>query len=176
MRTNLELKVSYPSLDEAASVARALGARREGVLHQRDTYFLAGAQRLKLREIRGGRSELIYYERSDSNSSRYSRYSVVGVKNRTAVKRLFSSLFGVRVVVTKRRLLYIHKNARIHIDSVQGLGNYLEFEVLVTQGKRQTRTLMIFLQKQFGIKENSVIGGSYSDLLLRRVRRGTNRA
>ncbi len=176
MPKNLELKASYPSHDEALRIARALGARREGTLIQKDTYFLSGAERLKLREIRGDHAELIFYRRPNTGSTRYSEYSVLRVSEPRRVKSLFSRLFGTRAVVVKKRILFILKNARIHIDSVAGLGNYIEFEVLVLHGRKQAESLMALLQEQFRIRKRSLIGGSYSDLLLRRSRRGTNRA
>ncbi|OGU25770.1 MAG: hypothetical protein A2X66_00025 [Ignavibacteria bacterium GWA2_54_16] len=176
MPENLELKASSRSLVEALRTAGKLGARREGVLRQTDTYFLTGADRLKLREIRGDHVELIFYRRPNASSVRYSKYTVVSVSEPARVKRLFSKLFGIRVIVVKKRILYIYKNARIHIDSVKGLGSFIEFEVLVLHGKRQAESLMAFLRKEFRIRKSSIIGGSYSDILLRQRRRGIHRA
>lgn len=176
MPRNLELKAVYPSHLEALRIAGQIGARRKGTLRQTDTYFLLGSDRLKLREIRGDHAELIFYRRPDTDSTRYSDYTVVRVSEPTQVKRLFSRLFGTRVVVVKKRILFIYKNARIHIDSVTGLGNYIEFEVLVLHGKKQAESLMAFLRKEFRIGRESLIGGSYSDILMSRERRGIHRA
>jgi predicted adenylyl cyclase CyaB len=176
MPRNLELKASYRSLVKALRIAEELGARREGSLRQTDTYFLSGSDRLKLREIRGDHAELIFYRRPNTSSVRYSEYSVVRVPEPARVKRLFSKLFGIRVVVVKKRILYIYKNARIHIDLVPGLGNFIEFEVLVLHGRKQAELLMAFLKKEFQIREASIIGGSYSDILLGRKRLGIHRA
>ena len=175
MPKNLELKASYRSLVKALRIAQGLGARREGTLLQTDTYFLSGSDRLKLREIRGDHAELIFYRRPNTNSVRYSEYTVVRVPAPARVKRLFSRLFGIRVVVVKKRILYVYKNARIHLDSVAGLGSFVEFEVLVLFGKKQAESLMALLQKEFRIQKGSIIGGSYSDILLRRKRRGIHR-
>lgn len=175
MPRNLELKATFPSIVEAVRIADRLGARRRGTLRQTDTYFLVGSDRLKLREIRGDHAELISYRRPNKSSTRYSEYTVERVSDPSRMKRLFSRLFGIRVVVVKRRILFIYKNARIHIDSVAGLGNYIEFEVLVLHGAKQAETLMVFLRNEFGIGRNSLIGGSYSDILIRRQRRGIHR-
>jgi len=149
MPKNLELKARYPSLIEAMRYAEGIGAHRTEVLHQKDTYFLSGMVRLKLREIRGNRSEVIAYRRPDTNSIRYSDYAVVQIPNAREVRQLFAQLFGIEVVVKKKRILYLYKNARIHIDFVRGLGNFVEFEVLVVHGKRQAESLMNFLRKRF---------------------------
>jgi adenylate cyclase class IV len=129
-----------------------------------------------MREIRGDHAELIFYRRPNTSSSRYSDYSVVRVSDPKRLKSMFSRLFGIQVVVVKRRLLFLYENARIHIDTVAGLGNYIEFEVLVVRGRKQAAGLMAFLRKEFRIGRKSVIGGSYSDILIRQKRRGTNRA
>jgi len=176
MPRNLELKATYPSIADATRIANRLGAVREGTLRQTDTYFLAGPDRLKLREIRHDHAELIFYRRPDTSSTRYSEYTVVRVSEPARVKRLFSRLFGIQVMVVKKRILFLYKNARIHIDSVAGLGNYIEFEVLVLHGKKQAESLMGLLQDEFQIRRKSLIGGSYSDILLKRHRRGIHRA
>ena len=61
---NIEIKARYPDLDRGKKLAKAAGASYEGVLRQVDTYFIVANGRLKLREINGERSELIYYERA----------------------------------------------------------------------------------------------------------------
>ncbi len=67
-------------------------------------------------------------------------------------------------------MLYLFNNARIHLDSVQGLGSFIEFEVLVTKGKTQAKSLMRTLSKKFSISKAAVIASSYSDLLFRQKR------
>ena len=168
MPSNLELKAVCRSLADAQKIARKIRAKRIGTMHQTDTYFRINRGRLKLREIRGAGSELIYYRRPNRKGSRFSNYLVVPVVSRVAMKRLFRSLFGERTVVRKLRTLYLYKNARIHLDRVKGLGSFIEFEVLNTRGKRQAQTMMIFLKNEFRIRQGAIIAGSYSDLIWKR--------
>jgi len=165
MPTNLELKARFPSSARARRISRALGARFDGILKQTDTYFGVKRGRLKLREINGKSLELIYYRRVNTKGSRYSDYSVLPLQNIQAARRLLTSLFEITVVVKKRRELFLYRNSRIHIDSVAGLGGFIEFEVLVVRGKRQARHLMSFLKSKFEIDSSSLIAGSYSDLI-----------
>ena len=169
MPTNLELKATFQNLKSAEKIARAIGAKRRGVLRQTDTYFKVARGRLKLREMNGARAELIYYVRRDARSKRYSRYEVIPIRDATSVKRLCRILFGQRTVIKKTRILYLYKNARIHIDRVGRLGSYLEFEVIVEKGKKQAQWLMSQLMKDFGISKRSIRAGSYSDLLLSKL-------
>ena len=168
MPTNLELKARFPSVSSAERVARKLTARRVGTLNQVDTYYRISGGRLKVREINQTSVELIFYRRANTTSSRYSDYTIVRCSSAHAVKKLCAALFDVRVVVRKRRILYLYKNARIHIDRVRGLGVYIEFEVVVTKGKQQARRLMATLTEAFGISKQSMIGSSYSDMLARK--------
>jgi predicted adenylyl cyclase CyaB len=165
MPQNLEIKCAYQSLAKARGIARRIGASSKGTLRQIDTYFKVKSGRLKLREINGRQFELIYYHRPNAKSSRYSHYTIIRLEEPSAAKSLFHSLLGVSVVVRKKRALFLYKNARIHIDSVERLGTFMEFEVVVNRGKRQARELMQFLMKEFGIEQKMLLGGSYSDLI-----------
>ena len=167
MPSNLELKVRIASIRHASSLAFKLGARRGGVLAQTDTYYRSPSGRLKVRETQGKQSELIYYHRRNFKGNRYSDYRRIPIEGPREMKGLLADLLGVLCVVKKERRLFLYKNSRIHLDTVQGLGNFLEFEVLVTNGKRQARTLMKELWKALEIRNNAVVAGSYSDLLQR---------
>jgi adenylate cyclase, class 2 len=168
MPTNLEIKAKYSSLARARTISRTLGAEFKGTLRQTDSYFKVKQGRLKLREIDGKQLELIFYRRKNARGSRYSDYTVLELQKREAAERVLNSLFETMVVVKKKRDLFLYKNSRIHVDSVSGLGVFVEFEVLVVRGKKQAQQLMSFLCRKFGIDSTSIIAGSYSDLLLDR--------
>jgi adenylate cyclase, class 2 len=166
--TNLEIKAAYPSAATAKKHAIAIGGKFAGTLAQIDTYYKVGSGRLKLRVINGKRAELIYYQRANTKRSRYSNYTVLELPNATSAGALFQSLFGIWKIVRKKRVLFLYQNARIHIDTVKGLGTFIEFEVIVNLGRKQARALMLFLRKQFVVESNSVIAGSYSDMIQQR--------
>jgi predicted adenylyl cyclase CyaB len=167
---NLELKARYRSLSRAQHVAKKLGAVGKGILRQTDTYFAMSRARLKLRERTDGRAELIFYSRPNTRSGRVSDYVILPVSNSGATKHLLSRMFGMRVIVKKKRSLFLYKNARIHIDTVNRLGSFIEFEVLIKKGKPQAQKLLAELRQAFGIHNRDVVGGSYSDLLLRNLK------
>jgi adenylate cyclase class IV len=125
MPQNLEIKCQYPSLSKAVRIAHAIGASAKGTLSQTDTYFNVRSGRLKLREIDAEKFELIYYHRPNSRSTRYSDYTIIPVQDPRPVKALLKSVLGISVVVRKKRTLFLIRNARIHIDSVSGLGVFL---------------------------------------------------
>ena len=173
MPTNLELKARYPSPQKAHAVARAFGASHRGTLNQEDTYFRVPRGRLKLREAVGETAELIYYERAEETTERWSRFTRVPVIEAAGLRRVLAEAFGVLVVVRKSRDLYLFRDARIHIDDVECLGTFLEFEVTGGETPAAVAT-MRELRGAFGIVDDSVIKVSYSDMILaKRISDGT---
>ncbi|HEV3416932.1 MAG TPA: CYTH domain-containing protein, partial [Pirellulales bacterium] len=79
------------------------------------------------------------------------------------------SALGIRVVVRKTRRIYLSQNVRIHLDEVDGLGSFLEFEaVLDAQTDDAVGQLQIEeLRRQFGIAAGDLLTGSYGDMLVR---------
>ncbi len=165
MLRNLELKASLPSIESARVAARRCGAEFRGILLQEDTYFNVPHGRLKLREFAGAGAELIFYERAEHSLERWSSYSTVAVPEPAPLKQQLSSALGVRVVVKKKRELFLFEGTRIHLDTVEGLGTFLEFEVPVRDETDAARK-MKFLREQFGVADGSIFTPSYSDLIL----------
>ncbi|MBI3006283.1 MAG: class IV adenylate cyclase [Ignavibacteriales bacterium] len=170
MPQNLELKARVSSLQKAADVAANIGARFAGSFQHADTYFKVRSGRLKLREINSKEAELIYYERPNQKGGRYSNYTIVCLTDIPETKKFFRLVFKPLVVVKKKRKLYLYRNARIHLDVVRGLGEFIEFEVLVTKGKPQALRMLGYLRTVFDIEPKSIIGFSYGDLLMRNRR------
>ena len=170
-RRNVELKARYPDLDTGQSTALRLGSVHQDTLRQRDTYFPVVTGRLKLREIRSATgddsSELIWYARSNDSSARTSCFHVVAVSDPGDVIEVLAAATGIPVIVSKTRELFLWHNVRIHLDDVEGLGKFLEFEAVLaadqdeSEGYDQLRTL----EREFGILASDIIGQSYADLL-----------
>jgi predicted adenylyl cyclase CyaB len=166
-RSNIELKACLRSLAEARTTAERLATERLASQHQIDTYFSCRVGRLKLREIIGQRSELIWYERPDLLDAKASRYCLVPVEEAAAIRHALAGALGVRCVVDKHREIYLHHNVRIHLDRVKDLGEFLEFEAVlgpdITEelGYRQ----VAFLRGEFRIADADLLTGSYADLL-----------
>lgn len=171
MPVNLEFKAIYPDLKKAEQIARSLTRRPRVILHQIDSYFEITKGRLKIRELDQHHSELIYYERVNRKGSKFSDFVVVPLRSPSAGKYLCNKLFRKSIVVRKKRIVYLFQNSRIHIDDVQDLGQFVEFEVLVKKGRAQARALMKRLIGQFEVLPHHVVEGSYSDLLMAKSKR-----
>ena len=164
MAVNLELKARTASSESARALAVRCGASPAGTLLQEDTYFTVARGRLKLREIRGTGAELIYYERDEATPERWSQYTRETVSEPAGVKRVLARAFGVLAVVRKRRDLFLFRDARIHVDDVDGLGSFLEFEV--TGGETSaTEATMRDLREAFAVRAEDILKCSYSDMI-----------
>ena len=173
MPLNLEVKVRIESPEFAQRIARSLGGRLQPVLYHVDTYVDVSEGRLKLREFRGRTAELIYYDRASVKGAagRWSSYVIYPVAEPRGLRKNLASKYGIVAIVRKRRKVFLLQNARIHIDVVKGLGAFLEFEVIQSRGPAQAGQLFRRLRKAFGIRGSATIGGSYSELVAKPLRR-----
>jgi homotetrameric cytidine deaminase len=165
MAENLELKARLH--DPAATLARALalGAVDQGTLVQRDTYYPVRHGRLKLRQIEGSGAELIAYRRADATAGGLSSY--VRVPAGGELGPALDAALGTRVVVAKRRRLLLLENVRIHLDEVEGLGAFLEFEAVLgpDHTRQEGEPKLARLKTELGISDDDLVAVGYADLL-----------
>ena len=165
-RRNVELKAHDPDPKRSLATARALGADDHGVLRQRDTYFRAREGRLKLREQEPGGAVLIQYDRPDAAAARESRYRLTEVDDPETLRASLDAALGTLVVVDKERHLLLHDGVRIHLDTVAGLGTFVELEGVAGPDSDlgPEREKVARLSEALGIAD--VLTDSYSDQLL----------
>jgi homotetrameric cytidine deaminase len=165
-RRNVELKALDPDPVRSLAVCRDLGAEDRGVLRQRDTYFRARQGRLKLREEEPGGAVLIQYDRPDAAAARESRYRLAPVPDPDTMRASLDAALGTLVVVDKERHLLLWDGVRIHLDTVAGLGSFVELEGVAPPESDLSaeREKVAHLQDALGIGE--VLTDSYSDRLL----------
>ncbi|HMQ78458.1 MAG TPA: class IV adenylate cyclase [Ignavibacteria bacterium] len=164
---NLELKVKCVDHKAALRAVKLLKARDMGTLNQRDVYFNISPGRLKLRSINDSVHQLIYYKRANRAAAKFSNYYISEIIHPKRVEHILKEIYGIKVIVSKRRKLYLWQNVRIHIDSVKELGKYLEFEILCRTAIQQKRSaeIMKYLKKIFNIKNSEILSSSYSDMM-----------
>jgi homotetrameric cytidine deaminase len=165
-RRNIELKAYDPDPDRSLAAAMELGADDHGVIRQRDTYFRAREGRLKLREEEPGGATLIQYDRPDAAAARESRYRLTEVGDPDALKASLDAALGTLVVVDKERRLLLHDGVRIHLDTVAGLGSFVELEGVAPEGSdlAPEHDKVARLRDALGIDQ--ILTDSYSDRLL----------
>lgn len=163
----MELKARDRDPARSLRVCEEIGATDEGVLSQLDTYFNVPRGRLKLREQSPGGAQLIAYERADDSANTESRYHLVDVPDPAELKAALASTLGVRARVRKTRRLFLHEGVRIHLDEVEGLGSFIEFEGVATAERDADafEPLLTDLRRRFGIADAERLAVSYSDLV-----------
>ncbi len=165
MPRNLEVKAKIASIQNAIEFAEVLHARHAGILRQTDTYFKVPRGRLKLREIHGDHSELIFYEREETSGHRMSQFEQFPVSDPDRLKFLLTSACGVRGIVEKERILFLcNETIRIHLDDVKNLGAFLEFEIPVSDFP-DAEEQMEMLVRHFHIRPSDYVMTSYIDLI-----------
>jgi adenylate cyclase, class 2 len=165
---NLELKARCADLAAARERARAVATAWLGTDEQVDTYFRTRSGRLKLRESTLSGGQLVPYLRPDAAAARRSDYVVIPVPEPARTKQLLAALLGVHRVVRKTREIALHENVRIHLDRVDGLGDFVELEAVwdgSPEGEAEQARRVDFLREALGIRDADLVPLSYEGLL-----------
>jgi predicted adenylyl cyclase CyaB len=167
MPTNIEIKAQVRDLAGLRRLAAAVSDTPVQVIPQEDTFFHSPKGRLKLRQLQPDRGQLVYYERPDQDGPKRSNYYIYETKDPSGLKTALSLSLGVRGVVRKTRYLYLAGQTRIHLDDVEGLGQFMELEVVLRDGQSDAEGQCIAedLMARLGIQKGDLLEGAYMDLL-----------
>ncbi len=169
MPRNVEVKTRVGDLNAVRARVEKLADAPAVVLDQVDTFFRTPEGRLKLRVFPDGKGELIAYRRPDSAGPKTSEYSIYRTSQPEALGAALRGVLGVRGVVRKRRLLYLVGQTRVHLDEVDGLGSFLELEVVLADGQApgDGEAIARQLLRELGVRDEDRVAGAYIDLLER---------
>lgn len=169
MPRNIEIKAVLPNRDAAlAALAKTCEQAPETIL-QHDFFFRCAEGRLKLRVLDRERGELIRYEREDAAATRSSEYQIARTPDPEVLLDILTRTLGRLGEVKKTRILYRVGQTRVHIDQVEGLGDFLELEVVLraNQTDSEGRLIAERLLHEFGIDKAQLVAQAYLDLLLK---------
>jgi predicted adenylyl cyclase CyaB len=167
MARNIEIKARVA--DMAALTARAAAIADSGPVEipQDDTFFHCDNGRLKLRVFEDGHGELIFYRRPDADGPKLSFYVLSPTESPDTLREALTLANGQEGRVVKHRTLFLVGRTRVHLDRVQGLGDFMELEVVLADGEpvddgaREAHELMARLR----IPADCLVEGAYHDLL-----------
>ena len=167
MPTNVEIKARIKDFDKLRRLVEELSDTPCEMLLQEDTFFHTPKGRLKLRAFAPNHRELIYYERHNPYGPKRSHYLVSAIPDPNSLKAVLSAVLSIRGVVHKQRHLYHVRNTRIHLDKVEGLGSFLELEVMIRPDERieQGKVTASELMAKLGIGKADLVDVSYIDLI-----------
>lgn len=169
MARNIEIKARIDSVERVALVAAKLADQGPTEIAQDDTFFHCNdsADRLKLRTFAPDRAELIFYRRANSSGPKESFYLITPTDKPDMLRESLTLAWGQAGRVRKQRRLFIVGRTRVHLDRVEGLGEFLELEVVLKEGETSEAGVAEAhaLMAQLGIGTGQLVQGAYVDLL-----------
>lgn len=167
MPRNVEIKARIPRIDTLLPKVAALADREPVEITQDDTFFRCESGRLKLRTLSPSAGELIFYRRADRQGPKESFYHLTPTSEPDHLRETLSLACGQIGRVQKTRTLFLVGRTRIHLDRVEGLGDFLELEVVLEDdepleaGMQEAHEIMARLD----VVPSQLIEGAYLDLL-----------
>jgi len=167
MPANIEIKARVRDFAGLKARAESLSDTPVEIIPQVDTFFIVPRGRLKLRELAADRAQLVWYARSDAAGPKRSDYRIHETGDPESLKTSLALALGVRGVVKKIRYLYLSGQTRIHLDDVEGLGHFMELEVVMRpeQTEAEGRAVAESLMKELDIAPEDLLDGAYMDML-----------
>ncbi len=167
MPRNIEIKATVKDFPVIQRRVESIADQGPNELHQIDTFFHCDSGRLKVREFSDSPGELIYYQRANMAGPKESLFFVSPAPDPGAMKQVLAAANGTLGVVKKRRLVYLVGQTRVHLDRVEGLGSFVELEVVLQENQTTDDGVVIAkdLMKRLDIRESHLLDTAYFDLL-----------
>lgn len=167
MPANIEIKAWVNDFKSLQQRAEELSDTPCQIIPQEDTFFNCPHGRIKLRELGPRRGQLVYYLRQDDTGPKHSEYKIFETDEPAILKLIMAEAFGIHRVISKVRYLYMIGQTRIHLDEVEGLGKFIELEVVLQfdQTDAEGQFIAKNLMHRLGIKDEDLIDTAYVDLM-----------
>ena len=168
MPRNVEIKarVDAEVFEQLRSHVAKMSTSGPLELCQTDTFFHSNNGRLKLRQFGDSTAELIFYKRPDQSGPKTSQY-VISKCDPVSMLAALTGSNGIVGVVKKKRELFFINQTRIHLDTVENLGTFLELEVVLEEDQTEQLGEKIANQilANLNVPHSCLISQAYIDLL-----------
>lgn len=167
MPRNIEIKAHIASLDALVPLVAPLADHGPELILQDDTFFACPNGRLKLRAFPSGEGQLIFYARADQAGPKESHYIISPAAEPDTLRAALAAAWGENGRVRKARTLFLVGRTRVHLDRVEGLGDFLELEVVLADGEPAEAGVAEAhaLLGKLGVAQGQLIATAYVDLL-----------
>jgi predicted adenylyl cyclase CyaB len=167
MARNIEIKARIGDVSDVILRVAAIAESGPFEMEQDDTFFCCGNGRLKLRVLSEAHAELIYYRRADQTGPKESYYHITPTMDPDGLRESLRMAYGISGRVVKHRTLFMIGRTRVHIDRVEGLGDFMELEVMLRNEEQAGEGMQeaTLLMHSLGISEESLIDCAYIDML-----------
>jgi predicted adenylyl cyclase CyaB len=172
MARNVEIKARIDSVEGLEPRAAALADQGPTEIVQDDTFFTCPNGRLKLRAFSATSGQLIFYQRPDQAGPKESFFLISPTESPDTLREALTLAYGQAGRVRKQRTLYLAGRTRIHLDRVEGLGHFLELEVVMTEDEPAETGVAVAhdLLAKLGVAPSQLVDRAYVDLINDRVR------
>jgi predicted adenylyl cyclase CyaB len=169
MARNIEIKARIGRIEDMLPLVARLADQGPTSIVQDDTFFTCRSGRLKLRVFPDGSGELIFYQRPDRTGPKTSFYVISPTADPESLRQALTLAYGQAGRVRKHRTLLRIGRTRVHLDRVEGLGDFLELEVVLAEGEpaETGEAIARELLPRLGIPPEACLEGAYVDLLAR---------
>lgn len=167
MPRNVEIKARIESVEALRARVAALATAGPTEIAQDDTFFRCGEGRLKLRAFSASEGQLIFYRRADEAGPTESFFVLSPTASPDTLREALSLAYGASGRVIKHRTLFLVGRTRVHLDRVEGLGDFLELEVVLREGESAATGAAEAheLLARLGIEPHQLVERAYVDLL-----------
>jgi len=167
MARNIEIKARIESVEALLPKTAAIADKGPIEILQDDTFFRCESGKLKLRAFSKEEGELIFYRRPSRRGPKESFYLRSPTSAPETLRESLSLAYGEIGRVQKHRTLFLVGRTRVHLDRVEGLGHFLELEVVLGNDEpsdsaaKEAHDLMARL----GVEPSQLVEEAYVDLL-----------
>ena len=167
MPRNVEIKARIRDLAKLRTRAQSIADSGPFEIQQDDTFFVCHNGRLKLRILSESQGELIFYKRDNSPNPKESQYVITPTSTPYELRETLVAALGECGRVRKQRTLFLAGNTRIHLDEVEGLGAFMELEVVLSDGETVAQGIETthHIMQQLGVSDEDLVDRAYVDLL-----------
>lgn len=167
MARNIEIKARIKDADEFTARVAELADEGPFEMEQDDTFFSCAHGRLKLRAFSETSGELIFYRRTDQPGPKESSYLITPATDPAGLREVLTLAYGQTGRIVKHRTLFLIGRTRVHIDRVEGLGNFMELEVVLDLNENSEEGVRVAesLMAKLGVNDSVLIECAYIDLL-----------
>jgi adenylate cyclase class IV len=167
MARNVEIKARVGNPSQLYARALAVADGGPVTMLQDDTFFDCPNGRLKLRAFSESEGELIFDSRLDLLGPKESQYFLTPTASPANLRGTLASALGVCGRVRKKRTVFHVGSTRIHLDDVEGLGDVMELEVVLSEDQSVAAGIAIAqrIMLQLAICQDDLVDRAYVDLL-----------
>jgi predicted adenylyl cyclase CyaB len=167
MARNVEVKARIDDIEKLKVKVAGIADKRPIEIFQDDTFFACPNGRIKLRTFSVDKAELIFYQRPNHSGPKESVYSIAPITSPDKTREVLSQGYGQTGRVRKHRTLFLIGRTRVHLDRVEGLGDFIELEVVLAEKEPTENGVLVAneLLSKLGILSDHLIEGVYVDLL-----------